>query len=261
MHSPSPILKISNLTKNFGGRQGIADFSFHVESQECLGVIGPNGAGKTTLFNLLTGFYHPTSGSIFWQEKAIHGCSPAWIARQGIARTFQNIRLFKQLSVLENVRIAYDSHLSYTPLGALLRTPCARQQESGSNKAALELLGMLGMADMAQQKAGSLSYGFQRRLEIARALALNPKLLLLDEPVAGMNEHEMAQVLDLLRWVQREFSSTFILIEHHMGFVMELCQRLLVLDFGSLIAEGSPSEIKKNQRVIEAYLGTEQEKY
>ena len=257
MTNPSPILKISNLTKSFGGRQSLADVSFHVHSQECLGVIGPNGAGKTTLFNLLTGFYHPTSGTIFWQEKAIHGCSPAAIARQGIARTFQNIRLFKQLSVLENVRIAYDSRLNYTPLGALLRTPLTRHQESTSNKAALELLGMLGMADMAQQAAGSLPYGFQRRLEIARALALNPKLLLLDEPVAGMNEHEITEVLDLLRWVQREFSSTFILIEHHMGFVMELCPRLLVLDFGSLIAEGSPAEIKNNQRVIEAYLGTD----
>lgn len=255
----SPILKTTSLTKNFGGRQAVADLSFHVDPQECLGIIGPNGAGKTTLFNLLTGFYQPTSGAIFWQEKNIHGCSPAAIARMGIARTFQNIRLFKQLSVLENVRIAYDSRLSYTPLGALLRTPFASNQEKKSNKAALELLDMLDMAEMAHQLAGSLPYGFQRRLEIARALALNPKLLLLDEPVAGMNEHEMEKILELLRWVQREFSSTFILIEHHMGFVMELCQRLLVLDFGSLIAEGSPREIKKNQRVIEAYLGAEEQ--
>lgn len=253
----SSILKTTNLTKSFGGRQSLAGLSFYVQPQECLGIIGPNGAGKTTLFNLLTGFYQPTSGTIFWQEKPIHTSSPAAIARLGIARTFQNIRLFKQLSVLENVRIAYDSRLNYTPLGALLRTPFARNQEKTSNKKALELLDMLGMVHMSQQTAGSLPYGFQRRLEIARALALNPKLLLLDEPVAGMNEHEMAQILDLLRWVQREFSSTFILIEHHMGFVTELCSRLLVLDFGSLIAEGSPSEIKNNPRVIEAYLGKE----
>jgi len=253
----SPILQTTNLTKSFGGRQSLADVSFHVHPQECLGIIGPNGAGKTTLFNLLTGFYTPTTGTIFWQQNPIQSRSPAAIARLGIARTFQNIRLFKQLSVLENVRIAYDSHLNYTPFGALLRTPFARHQEKGSSKKALELLDMLGMADLREQPAGSLPYGFQRRLEIARALALNPKLLLLDEPVAGMNEHEMEKILELLRWVHREFSSTFILIEHHMDFIMELCPRLLVLDFGSLIAEGSPSEIKKNQRVIEAYLGTE----
>lgn len=257
MDSPSPILQTINLTKNFGGRQSLAGISFHIQPQECVGIIGPNGAGKTTLFNLLSGFYTPTTGSIFWQEQPIHGFSPARIARLGIARTFQNIRLFKQLSVLENVRIAYDSHLNYTPIGALLRTSGVRCQEQNSNKKSFELLDMFGMADAAEQRAGSLPYGFQRRLEIARALALNPKLLLLDEPVAGMNEHEMDQVLDLLRWVQREFSSTLILIEHHMQFVMELCPRLLVLDFGCLIAEGSPSEIKKNQRVIDAYLGNE----
>lgn len=256
MSSSSPILQTTNLTKSFGGRQSLAGISFDVHRQECLGIIGPNGAGKTTLFNLLTGFYTPTTGSIFWQQKPIHGSSPAAIARLGIARTFQNIRLFKQLTVLENVRIAYDSHLNYTPLGALFRTPFAHHQEKASNKKSLELLEMLGMEKMAQQTAGSLPYGFQRRLEIARALALNPKLLLLDEPVAGMNEHEMEKILELLRWVHREFSSTFILIEHHMDFVMELCHRLLVLDFGSLIAEGSPAEIKSNQRVIEAYLGT-----
>ena len=257
MSLTAPILKIGNLTKNFGGRQGITDLSFHLDAQECLGIIGPNGAGKTTLFNLLTGFYKPTTGSILWQGEPIHGRSPAAIAQLGIARTFQNIRLFKQLSVLENVRIAYDSRLNYTPLGALFQTASANDQERSSNRAALELLAMFEMADFAAQPAGSLSYGFQRRLEIARALALHPQLLLLDEPVAGMNENEIAKVLDLLRWVQREFSSTFILIEHHIGFVMELCPRLLVLDFGSLIAEGSPDEIKKNRRVIEAYLGTE----
>lgn len=254
----SPILETTNLTKSFGGRQSLANVSFQVHPQECLGIIGPNGAGKTTLFNLLTGFYTPTAGAIFWEQQPIQGSSPGTIARLGIARTFQNIRLFKQLSVLENIRIAYDSHLNYTGLGALLRSPYMRHQEKISTKKALELLDMFSMVDMAQQSAGSLPYGFQRRLEIARALALNPKLLLLDEPVAGMNEHETQKILDLLLWVQREFSSTFILIEHHMDFLMELCPRLLVLDFGSLIAEGSPSEIKKNQRVIEAYLGTEE---
>ncbi len=256
IHS-APILQTTNLSKSFGGRQSLTDLSFNVHPKECLGIIGPNGAGKTTLFNLLTGFYTPTTGTILWNQKPIQGASPAAIARLGIARTFQNIRLFKQLSVLENVRIAYDTHLNYTSIAALLQTPFARAQEKKSRQAALDLLDVLGIAKIANHTAGSLPYGLQRRLEIARALALNPKLLLLDEPVAGMNEHEIAEILELLRSLQREFSSTFILIEHHMGFVMELCPRLLVLDFGSLIAEGSPSEIKSNQRVIEAYLGTE----
>ena len=258
MTTPSTILlQTTNLTKSFGGRKSIADLSLQVHQQECLGIIGPNGAGKTTLFNLLTGIYSPTSGSIFWQGQPIHGMSPAAIARLGMARTFQNIRLFKQLSVLENVRIAYDSQLTYHPLTALFQGSSARRQEEQSTKASLELLDMFGMADLATHAAGSLPYGFQRRLEIARALALNPRLLLLDEPVAGMNENEMLQVVELLRWVQKEFSSTIILIEHHMDFVMELCQRLIVLDFGSLLAQGTPTEIRSNHRVIDAYLGGE----
>ena len=253
--SAEPLLTISHLSKSFGGRQSLADISLHVNGGECLGVVGPNGAGKTTLFNLLTGIYAPCSGTIFWESKPIQGLPPARIARMGIARTFQNVRLFKQLTVLENVRIAYDSRLTYGPLSGLLHGPQARSQEKKSAAASAELLEMFGMGDLLEEKAGNLSYGFQRRLEIARALALNPRLLLLDEPVAGMNETEMLQVIELLRWVQKEFSSTLILIEHHMPFVMELCHRLVVLNFGSLLAQGIPSDIRNDRRVIEAYLG------
>lgn len=251
----SILLETSHLTKNFGGRKSLADVSLHVNEGECLGIIGPNGAGKTTLFNLLTGIYAPCSGLISWLGNPIQGMDPAHIARLGIARTFQNIRLFKQLSVLENVRIAYDSRLTYGPLNALLRAPLTRIEEKKSMKAASELLATFGMSNLLDEKAGNLSYGFQRRLEIARALALNPKLILLDEPVAGMNETEMLNIIELLRWVQREFYSTLILIEHHMPFIMELSHRLIVLNFGSLLAQGSPSEIQKDQRVIDAYLG------
>ena len=255
----TPLLQTLNLAKSFGGCQSIIDLSLQLRSNECLGIIGPNGAGKTTLFNLLTGIYAPTSGCILWQEKAIHGMTPAHIARLGIARTFQNIRLFKQLTVLENVRIAYDMHLTYSPLSALLRNGRTRLEEKKSTSSARELISMFGMSGFEEEKAGSLSYGYQRRLEIARALALNPRLLLLDEPVAGMNDTEMLEVIELLRWVQKEFSSTLIIIEHHMPFVMELCNRLIVLNFGSLLAEGTPSEIRHDHRVIEAYLGEEED--
>lgn len=253
--SQTSLLEVEGLSKSFGGRQSLADVSLYTNQGECLGVIGPNGAGKTTLFNLLTGIYAPCRGTITWLGKPIHGLPPASIARLGIARTFQNIRLFKQLTVLENVQIAHDAHLKYGALSALLQGRLMRAQEKKSLAFSREVLAKFGMSHLLHEKAANLPYGFQRRLEIVRALALNPKLILLDEPVAGMNETEMFTIVELLRWVQQEFSSTLILIEHHMPFVMELCHRLVVLNFGSVLAEGTPLEIRSNRHVIDAYLG------
>jgi len=255
----SALLETRNLTRQFGGLRAIGDLSLSVNPGEILGVIGPNGAGKTTFFNLLTGIYPPSSGDILFKGDSITGLLPSQIARLGVARTFQNIRLFRRLSVLENTRIAYDSQLAYSPLDALLRTPRARVRERESIDASMELLELFELGSMANERAGDLSYGSQRRLEIVRALALKPTLLLLDEPAAGMNPSEAIQLLDFIRWVHGKFSLTIVLIEHHMQMVMALCDRIEVIEFGVRIAGGKPEEIKTNARVIEAYLGVEGE--
>lgn len=255
----SAILETRHLTRQFGGLRAIGDLSLSVSKGEILGVIGPNGAGKTTLFNLLTGIYPPSSGDILFDGSSIAGLRPSQIARLGVARTFQNIRLFGQLSVLENVRVAYDSRLVYPPLDALLRTPKARARERESTEASMELLELFELGSLADEKAGELSYGSQRRLEIVRALALNPSLLLLDEPAAGMNPSEAMRLLDFLRWVHGKFSLTIVLIEHHMRMVMALCDRIEVIEFGVRIGGGTPDEVRANPRVIEAYLGAEGE--
>lgn len=255
----SALLETRNLTRQFGGLRAIGDLSLSVNSGEILGVIGPNGAGKTTFFNLLTGIYPPSSGDILFKGNSIAGLLPSQIARLGVARTFQNIRLFRRLSVLENTRIAYDSQLAYSPVDALLRTPLARIRERESIDASMELLELFELGSMANECAGDLSYGSQRRLEIVRALALKPTLLLLDEPAAGMNPSEAMQLLDFIRWVHGKFSLTIVLIEHHMQMVMALCDRIEVIEFGVRIAGGKPEEIKTNARVIEAYLGVEGE--
>lgn len=255
----SALLEIDHVTKRFGGLCAISKCHVRVEAGHTHGIIGPNGAGKTTLFNLITGIYKPTEGDIRFRGESISGLRPGRIALKGIGRTFQNIRLLKSQTVLENVRIAFDSQLHYSPMEAMLRLPRLGRDEKKSIDASLELLRPFGLAEQAHELAGELPYGSQRKLEIARALALKPALLLLDEPAAGMNSGETADLTGFLRWVRDHFQVTLVLIEHHMHLVMNLCDRLTVLDFGQTIAEGSPEEIRANPRVIESYLGGAEE--
>jgi branched-chain amino acid transport system ATP-binding protein len=255
----NPLLEIQNVTKRFGGLCAISKCSVTIEPNRMHGFIGPNGAGKTTLFNLITGIYEPTEGQIRFKGERIGGLRPSHIAAKGIGRTFQNIRLWKNLTVLDNVRIAFDSQLHYSPLHAFFRLARFGRDEKNSVDSSLALLEAFGLGGNAHSLAGELSYGSQRRLEIARALALKPSLLLLDEPAAGMNTQETAALMDFLRWVRGHFDVTMVLIEHHMHLVMNLCDTITVLDFGEVIAEGSPAEIRLNPRVIKAYLGAADE--
>lgn len=250
-------LELKGIGVNFGGIRALAGLSVTLEPGEILGLIGPNGAGKTTVFNLVTGVYRPTQGSITFGGRNLARHRPCDIARLGISRTFQNIRLFQDLSVLDNVRIARHRRAGYGLLEAALRLPARGKGEAKLTADCLALLDLLGLAANAQDRAGSLPYGRQRKLEIARALATEPQVLLLDEPAAGMNSLESADLVGLIRRIHSDWKLSIFLIEHHMDVVMEACGRIVVLDYGEPIAEGTPGEIRANPRVIQAYLGEE----
>ncbi len=253
----SELLKTSGVSKMFGGLKAVSNFDIHIDAGELIGLIGPNGAGKTTAFNLLTGVYQPTTGSIDFDGKSLIGLKPHQITQHGIARTFQNIRLFSELSVLDNVKIAYDSHTKYNILESVLRIGRYFKEEKEIEEKSLELLKIFKLEDKANEVAKNLPYGAQRRLEIARALATKPKLLLLDEPAAGMNPQETQELMEMIRWIRKEFALSILLIEHDMSLVMGICERIYVLEYGAIIAGGTPNEIKNNPEVIRAYLGGE----
>ncbi|MFN9598936.1 MAG: ABC transporter ATP-binding protein, partial [Dolichospermum sp.] len=250
-------LTAKELTRRFGGVVAVNNLSFSVNQGEIFGFIGPNGAGKTTLFNLITGLIPPSSGELIYQGQAISQLKPHQIAGLGIARTFQNIRLFGELSVLDNVIIARHLHTHSNIITGVLGLPLAVKEEENSRQKALELLTLIGLDNRTEEKAKNLAYGDQRRLEIARALALEPQILLLDEPAAGMNLNEKQQLSEFIRDLRDRFHFTIIIIEHHVPLVMGLCDRIAVLDFGQLIALDKPSLIRNNPKVIAAYLGNE----
>ncbi|WP_302489414.1 ABC transporter ATP-binding protein [uncultured Mitsuokella sp.] len=253
----SELLRTENVSEVFGGLKAVTDFNIHLDRGELVGLIGPNGAGKTTAFNMLTGVYQPTTGTITFEGKSIVGLKPYQVTQRGIARTFQNIRLFSELTVLENVKIAFHYHVKYSVLEAVFRVGRYFKEEEEIAKEAHQLLKIFHLDDKANEVAKNLPYGAQRRLEIARALAAKPKLLLLDEPAAGMNPQETKELMEMIRWIRQEFGLTILLIEHDMSLVMGICERIYVLEYGEIIAEGTPAEIKENPEVIRAYLGSE----
>ncbi len=252
-----PLLQACNVSHHFNGLAAVADFNLLLAQNELAGIIGPNGAGKTTVFNLITGVYQATGGSIFFAGTELVGKTPNQITGLGIARTFQNIRLFKELTVLDNVRTAHYGRISYSPLEALFHLGRFRREEEAVLEHSRELLDLLQLSGYAAEMAKNLPYGLQRRLEIARALATRPQLLLLDEPAAGMNPQEVSRLMEFIQWVREKFGLTILLIEHQMHLVMNICERILVLDFGETIAQGRPREIQNNRRVLEVYLGEE----
>ena len=250
-----PALECIHLGIEFGGLKAVDDFSLTIGKTEIAGLIGPNGAGKTTVFNLLTNVYQPTRGSILIDGMPTAGKKTYQVNRMGVARTFQNIRLFKELSVIDNIKVGLHESMKYNLPSALIRLPNYWKEEKKCTERAFELLDIFHMADLANVPAGSLPYGAQRRLEIMRALATSPKLLLLDEPAAGMNPSETAELTETIRRIRDEFNIAVLLIEHDMSLVMGICEGIAVLNFGRIIAKGTPDEIRNNPQVIEAYLG------
>jgi branched-chain amino acid transport system ATP-binding protein len=252
------LLEIKELTHFFGGLRAVYNLNLKLQGGELMGLIGPNGAGKTTVFNLISSFYRPSEGEIIFDGKNTAGMRPHCVTALGMARTFQNIRLWNSLTVFENLCVSQHCHLGYGFLQSVLRTRKFRTHERKVKKTADEILDLLGIRHFALELPKNLPYGLQRRVEIGRALTLRPKLLLLDEPAAGMNPGEVEQLIGLIRWIRDEFKLTVLLIEHHMRVVMNVCERMKVVDFGETIAEGTPDEIKRNPRVIQAYLGEEE---
>lgn len=256
------VVKVNNLCMFFGGVKAVENVAMDIKKGEIVGLIGPNGAGKTTVFNVLTGMYKPTQGQVvynFGNEFSINKMTPSEIVVSGVARTFQNIRLFSDMTVEDNIRVGLQKNIKYSTVSSLFRLPVYFKEEANADKKTTELLDIFKLTSEREELAKNLPYGQQRRLEIARALATSPKVLLLDEPAAGMNPNETMELMKMIKWIRDKFDITIILIEHDMSLVMSVCSRIYVLDYGKLISEGTPEHIKNDPAVIKAYLGGEEE--